>query len=148
MRTPLVLTLSLLIAECNAFSQTRVGRDNTVWFLEKQQLESTFTGCVRIGVVENKGYAPSIQIGAEFDKAVSGMIEVNGRAVETKSNSASLSHGEQYVKDGDTFKITLTVKSPVSVRWFWVGGDKAFGVVEVRQVDCSTISPPPRPSKK
>jgi hypothetical protein len=131
------LVVLVLCAAGNAFSQASAGiGDVTVYLLQNEQMQSRYTACVQVGVEAIKGYVPGILISARFDKPVSSTIEVNGRAVQTMANSAETSHNENYIKDGDVFRITLTVGSPVQVVYFLVGGQKAFGITELRKVEC------------
>jgi hypothetical protein len=139
-----VLSLLFLVtcAACSAFAQGRVP-DTTVYMLQNEQLQNKYTACVQVGVAARKGYVPGISMSARFENAVSSTIEVNGRAVQTMPNSSETSHNENYIKDGETFRITLSVASPVHVVWFYVGGDKEMGIIEVRKISC-----PPATTKK
>ncbi len=99
--------------------------------------------CVAVGVKPQKEIpqqddVPRVTLSGRFQKKVSGFLEVDGKRVDSWIDKDELVHTYRNVKDGVTYRFTVSVESPVSVQSLVLTGSPLVGIVELRKVNCKT----------
>jgi hypothetical protein len=111
--------------------------DITADLLANAELSGTKTFCAVIGVRKKTGYVPGFGVNARFGEPVSGFLEVNGKRVKSWKSSAEVSYRQNYIEDGQRFRITIGVTSHSHVNYLQLGGSSDFGIVEIRETECT-----------